>query len=250
MSGHSKWSTIKRQKETADKRRGQVFTKLANAITVATRDGGSGDPEANFRLRLTMEKAKEANMPRANIERAIDRGLGKGEAGQLEQVTYEGFGPAGVAVLVEAATDNRQRTAQTVKNIFERSGGRLGGPGAVAYQFEPMGQVTVAKKEDVETQMLSLIDLGAADVEEAQDAIEVYTQPADLGANRDKIKEAGYEVLSSELVMRPRNTVRVEKPDKAQKVLSLLDNLEDEADIQKVYANLDVPAEVLEQMKT
>lgn len=249
MSGHSKWSTIKRQKGASDVRRGQLFTKLANAIIVATREGGGGDPETNFRLRLAVEKARQANMPKVNIERAVTRGQGKGEAGNLEKITYEGFAPEGVAVLVEAATDNRQRTAQTVKNIFERAGGRLGGPGSVAYQFEPMGLLTLAKAPDVESQFLALIDLGVADVEETQDAIEVYTVPTQLAKMSEEIKKAAFKVLFAELVMRPKTTVKLDQADRAGKVLKLLDSLEQDEDIQKVYANLDVPDQVLSQIK-
>ena len=245
MSGHSKWSTIKRQKETTDIKRGKIFSKLAKAITIAASDGI--DPNTNFKLRLEIEKAKQANMPKENIERAIAKAGGEAGEGQLEEVIYEGYGPEGVAVIAEAATDNRNRTTAEIKNLFERVGGRLGGPGAVAYQFQPMGLITVEKFTNPDEQVLKIIDLGVEDVEEAIDAIEVYTLPKNLSQVRDKLVQSDFQVLNVELVKQPKNEVAINRPEKAAKVLKFMDNLQEHDDIQKIYANFDIPEEVLKE---
>lgn len=246
MSGHSKWSTIKRQKEATDIKRGKIFSKLAKAITIAAREGS--DPESNFKLRLEIERAKEANMPKENIERAIAKARGEGEEGQLEEIIYEGYGPEGVAVIVEAATDNRNRTTAEVKNIFERGGGSLGGPGAVSYQFKPMGLITVKKSDNPNEQILKIIDLGVEDVEEASDALEVYTQSKGLGQVREKLIENGFEVLSAELVQQAKNEVFINQPQKAAKVLKFMDNFQEHDDIQRAFANFNIPEEILKQI--
>lgn len=246
MSGHSKWSTIKRQKEATDIKRGKIFSKLAKAITIAAREGS--DPESNFKLRLEIERAKEANMPKENIERAIAKARGEGEEGQLEEIIYEGYGPEGVAVIVEAATDNRNRTTAEVKNIFERGGGSLGGPGAVSYQFKPMGLITVKKSDNPNEQILKIIDLGVEDVEEASDALEVYTQSKGLGQVREKLIENGFEVLSAELVQQAKNEVFINQPQKATRVLKFMDNFQEHDDIQRAFANFNIPEEILKQI--
>ena len=239
MSGHSKWSQIKRQKGTADIKRGQAFTKIGSLITVAVREGGGvADPDGNFRLRLTIEKARQANMPKENIERAIERGKKSAKEGGLEEVIFEGYGPGGVAVLVEAATDNHQRITTELKNIFEHSGGNLTGPGSVSFQFEKVGQITVLLKDKPKEEiMLSLIDEGAKDIEEAGDSILVYTKPEDLMIVKEKIIQARLEVESFELVMKPKTTIGITDRKLAQKVLDFMENLEEVEDVQKVYAN-------------
>jgi len=245
MSGHSKWSTIKRQKETADIKRGKIFSKLAKAITLTAREGA--DPETNFRLRLEIEKAKQANMPKENIERAITRASGGAEEGQLEEVIYEGYGPGGVAIIAEAATDNRNRTTAEMKQLFERGGGSLGGPGTVTYQFRPMGLITVEKSENPDEQILKIIDLGVEDVEEAKDALEVYIQSQNLGEVKEKLNQSGFKVLSAELVKQPRNEIRISDTEKATKVLKLMNSLQEHDDIQRVFANFDIPEEILQK---
>lgn len=238
MSGHSKWSTIKRQKEATDKKRGLVFSKLAKAISIAAREGA--DPESNFKLRLAVEKAKQANMPKQNIDRAIKKGSGEGEKERWEETVYEGYGPAGVAVMIETVTDNKNRTTSEIKNIFERGGGRLAGRGAVGYQFEKVGMITVKKPEKVEEAILTIIDLGVEDVEEAIDAIEVYTKPEKLDEAAKKLQKANFSVQDKELVMRPKMIIKITEKDKKEKILKFMDQLETHDDVQKVFANFDI----------
>ncbi|MBI4100371.1 YebC/PmpR family DNA-binding transcriptional regulator [Candidatus Microgenomates bacterium] len=246
MSGHSKWAQIKRQKGTADIKRGQAFTKLANAITIAVRQGGGiADPDANFRLRLAIEKARQSNMPKENIERAIRRASGK-EGGDLEEAVYEGYGPGKVAVMVEVATDNKQRTAGEIRNIFDREGGVLGSKGSVSYLFESVGQISVPKKEkNADDIMLVAIDSGAQDVEETTETVEIYTKPEDLNRVKEAVKEKGLDVSSAELEMKPQTTVAVTDPQMAQKILAFIEKLENLDDVQRVFANFDIPDELL-----
>jgi len=246
MSGHSKWSTIKRQKEATDIKRGKIFSKLAKAITLTAREGT--DPETNFKLRLEIEKAKQANMPKENIERAIARASGEAGEGQLKEVVYEGYGPGGVAIIAEAATDNRNRTTAEMKQLFERGGGRLGGPGTVTYQFQPMGLITVEKTNNPDEQILKIIDLGVEDVEEAKDALEVYIQSQNLGEVREKLNQSGFKVLNAELVKQPKNEIQIKDSGKATKVLKLMNSLQEHDDIQRVFANFDIPEEILKQV--
>jgi len=244
MSGHSHYATIKRQKETKDTARGNLFSKLARAITIAAKAGGGPDPDSNFKLRVAMDAGRAANMPKENIERAISKALGPET---IEEVTYEGYGPFGVAVVVEAATDNRNRTGQEIKNIFERGGGSLAGPGAVSFNFEQKGILLVEKSVDPQSQMLSLIDMGVEDVEETTDAIEVYVAPDKLAQTRQKLLDAGLKVTSAELYLKPKNLQLVTDPKAAARVLSFLDSLEDLEDVQKVHANVDIPDTVVAQ---
>jgi YebC/PmpR family DNA-binding regulatory protein len=248
MSGHSKWATIHRQKEVADQKRGQLFTKVANAITIAVREsGGVADPQLNFKLRLAIEKARGINMPRDNIERAIRRAQGKVEGGQLEEVTYEGYGPVGVAVIVECLTDNRQRTTQEIKNIFEKSGGSLGGPGSVSYQFEKSGFLTVEKPADSEGAILKIMDFpGVMEVEEVSDGIEIYTTAEDLERVKEQLTQAGFVFSAVELVMRPKVLVPVAEERTAARILEFMEKIEGQAEVQKVYANFDIPDEILQ----
>lgn len=246
MSGHSKWATIHRQKETQDAKRGLLFSKLARSITLAARAGG-GDPQTNLRLRFEIEAARAANMPKENIQRAIEKATG-GEGGAIEEVKYEGYGPEGVAIVVEAATDNKNRTSQEIKNLFERGGGSLGGPGSVSYNFSQFGLLLVEKDDNPEERMLRLIDLGAEDLEETEDGIEVYVKLAEFGTIKEKLENAGFKVLRADLVLRPKNLVSIQEPGKAKKALSFLEQLTSRDDVQKVFANLDIPNEVLSRV--
>ncbi|MBA3778923.1 MAG: YebC/PmpR family DNA-binding transcriptional regulator [Chloroflexi bacterium] len=244
MSGHSKWSSIKRQKGVNDAKRGAVFTKVARDISIAARAGG-GDPDANFRLRLAVEKARSVNMPADNIKRAIERAVGGSDAEQYDEVVYEGYGPGGVAIIVEAATDNRNRTAADVRSIFTKAGGQLAGAGAVAWQFQQRGLVTIARDgTDADEIALTAIDAGAADVDTDADPLEVYTDPAELEAIRRRLQEAGFAVESSELTMQPTNTVEVDGSHARQNI-RLVENLEDHDDVQRVSANLEIPDDVM-----
>jgi YebC/PmpR family DNA-binding regulatory protein len=248
MSGHSKWSTIKRQKGVTDAKRGALFTKVAREISVAARQGG-GDPDANYRLRLAVEKARSVNMPSDNIKRTIDKATGGGEADQFEEIVYEGYGPGGVAVLVEAATDNRNRTAAEVRSIFTKTGGQLAGSGAVAWQFEPRGLIAVTRgaKVDPDEVGLAAIDAGAEDVETDDDTIEIYTSPADLEAVRKALEGAGVPVDSAENTMVAKQTVELDS-NKARQALRLVELLEDLDDVQRVTANFEIPEDVFAEV--
>lgn len=244
MSGHSKWSTIHRQKETADKKRGQLFSKLGRAIAIAAREGA--DPEVNFKLRLAVEKAKQVNMPKSNIDRALRSVQGKLEGGGLEEIVYEGFGPGKIAIIAEVVTDNRNRTTAEIKNIFERGGGKLAGPGAVSFQFKKAGLLTVRKGENADKQILKIIDLEPEDVEEANDVIEVYTKPGDLDRMKKEIESNGLVVAEAELVRQPTTTVKISDKNMTQKILSFMEKIENHDDVQKVFANFDIPDELIE----
>jgi YebC/PmpR family DNA-binding regulatory protein len=248
MSGHSKWSTIKRQKGANDAKRGALFTKVAREISVAARLGGP-DPDANYRLRLAIEKARSVNMPADNIKRTIEKATGSGEADAYEEIVYEGYGPGGVAVLVEAQTDNRNRTAAEVRSMFTKAGGQLAGSGAVAWQFEPRGLITVSRSGgDADDVALAAIDAGADDVDTDDDeAIEIYTAPADLAAVRAALEAAGVPVESAESAMIARQTVELD-PAKARQALRLVEMLEDLDDVSRVTANFDIPEEVFAEV--
>jgi len=247
MSGHSKWSQIKRQKGVNDTKRGAVFTKVAREIMIAARAGG-GDPDGNFRLRLAMEKARSVNMPQDNIKRAIERAAGSGEGDQIEEIVYEGYGPGGVAFLVEAATDNRNRTAADVRSIFTKAGGQLAGSGAVAWQFEPRGLIEIAANgRDPDEVALTAIDAGAEDVEESGDRIEIYTSPGDLERVRKSLDSAGLPVESAESAMVAKTTVELDG-SRARQNLRLVELLEDLDDVQRVTANFDIPEDVFAEV--
>ncbi len=248
MSGHSKWTQIKRQKGVADQKRGQAFTKMSNAITIAVKEGGGvTDPEQNFRLRLAIEKAREANMPKANIERAIERGKGFGEKGEeLQEALYEGFGPGNVAILVEVTSDKLIRSTVEVKNVFSKNGGTLGSPGSVAYQFEKKGLITVRKgNRSFDELLLIAADAGADDIEDADDHIFIYTKPEDLNRVKNNCKESGLEIESFEFVRKPTTLVTIENKELAEKIFSFIDKVEELDDVQKVYSNLDIPDSLL-----
>jgi YebC/PmpR family DNA-binding regulatory protein len=247
MSGHSKWSTIKRQKGANDSKRSAMFTKVAREIAVAARAGG-GDPDANYRLRLAIEKARSINMPADNIKRSIEKATGGGEAEQYEEIVYEGYGPGGVAVLVEAATDNRNRTAAEVRSIFAKTGGQLAGSGAVAWQFEARGLITVPRSAtDPDEVALAAIDAGAVDVDTDVDPIEIYTEPADLEGVRKALDAAGVDVEAAESAMLAKQTVTLEA-DQVRKALRMVDLLEDLDDVQRVTTNVDIPEDVLAEL--
>jgi len=247
MSGHSKWSTIKRQKGLNDARRGQVFTKLANAITIAVREGGgSGDPASNFKLRLAMDNARAVNMPNVNIQRAIDRGLGKGGGAGIESVVYEGYGPSKVAIIVEAATDNRNRTTPEVRGAIERNGGTFASPGAVSWMFADVGMVTVAKGGKLLDDVFeAAVEAGADDVEDAGESVEVYTKPNDVEKVKNALLGKGFNVQSAELFKKPTTTVLITDRQEAEKVLAFVEKLEDLEAVQKVYSNFDMPDSLL-----
>lgn len=246
MSGHSKWAQIKRQKGAADVRRGLAFTKLSTAITLSVKQGGGiTDPQQNFRLRLAIDKAHSANMPKDTIERAIEKGVGKGKDAELVEAVYEGFGPGGVAVIVEAATDNKQRTSSEIKNIFEKSGGHLGIPGAVSYQFQLKGLITVKKNDKtIDDIFLIAADAGADDVEDALDEVLIYTKPEELAKVRKYLEEY-LSIVGAELIRKPTITVPVTEKHTASQVLSFVEKLEDANDVQKVYANFDITDSVM-----
>src|SRR5438093_8124178 len=247
MSGHSKWSTIKHKKGAADIKRGKLFSKLSRAIIVAAKEGG-GDPGTNLALANAIEKARSYSMPKDNIERAIARGSGAySDAGTFETVVYEGYGPDGVAVLVEALTDNRNRTAADVRHLFSKHGGSLGTSGAVAWQFERRGVVLVAAEGvDEDELMLAAADGGADDIELDESTFQVTSAPESLSSVREAIEAAGFEVQSAELSMVPKTTVVVADETAAKRVMKLIDALEDNDDVQEVYANFDIPEQVLE----
>ncbi|HET9614495.1 MAG TPA: YebC/PmpR family DNA-binding transcriptional regulator [Candidatus Limnocylindrales bacterium] len=248
MSGHSKWSTIKRQKGANDAKRGALFTKVAREISVAARQGG-GDPDANYRLRLAVEKARSVNMPADNIKRTIEKATGGGDGEQFEEIVYEGYGPGGVAVLVEAATDNRNRTAAEVRSIFTKTGGQLAGSGAVSWQFEPRGLITIPRDGiDPDEVALTAIDAGAEDVDtDDAEAIEIYTDPSALESVRKALEGAGVPVDGAESTMIARNTVELDST-KARQALRLVELLEDLDDVQRVTANFDIPEDVFAEV--
>jgi YebC/PmpR family DNA-binding regulatory protein len=247
MSGHSKWSTIKHKKGAADAKRGKLFSKLSRAIIVAAKEGG-GDPGTNLALANAVEKARSYSMPKDNIERAIARGTGAdSDAGAFETVIYEGYGPDGVAVLVEALTDNRNRTAAEVRHMFSKHGGNLGTTGAVAWQFERRGVVLVdAEGIDEDELMLAAAEGGADDIELDGSTFQVTSAPESLSTVREAIEAAGFAVQSAELSMVPKTTVEVADEAAARRVMKLIDALEDDDDVQEVYANFDIPEQVLE----
>src|SRR5579859_3286362 len=242
MSGHSKWHSIRRSKGILDQRRGQLFTKLARDITLAVREGGSGDADANFRLRLAIDKAKGSNMPADNIQRSIDRGLGKGNEAAIEEISYEGYASGGIALLIVTATDNRNRTNSEVRSTLTKGGGSPGEPGSVAWMFEQKGLITIdltARRLDPDEVMLQAIDAGADDVDISEDTIEVYTDFKQLAAVREKLLAAGLPLTGAEKMMRAKTTVQAEPKDALQ-AMRMIERLEDLDDVQKVYSNLEI----------
>lgn len=249
MSGHSKWSTIKRSKGIEDAKRGLTFTKLANVITIAAKLGNSGNIDDNPRLRMAVDEAKSVNMPKDNIQRAIDRGLGKLPGQTVEEAVYEGFGPSvdggKAAFIIECVTDNKLRTLQVIKNIFDRAGGALAGQGSVSFMFDKVGEVKVMSKGGVkDEELLELIDSGARDVEDfEEDGVQkylLYTSPLELNIVNSKINTMGYVIESSELILKPNTPMKITDTEAAKKVLDFVEKLEEQDDVQKVYSNFEL----------
>jgi YebC/PmpR family DNA-binding regulatory protein len=247
VAGHSKWANIKRKKAKVDAERGKLFTKISRELFVAARQGG-GDPEENFRLRLVMDKARAANMPSDNIQRIIKRATGEAGADSLEEVTYEGYGPGGVAVMISAMTDNRNRSASEIRHVFSKNGGNLGETGCVAWMFKKKG-LLVANLDEIGMDEEGFVDLaiesGAEDFEIDDNIVEVYTEPEDFEEVEKFFEAKGIKFSTAEITMLPQNTVKVTGED-AQKVLNLIESLEDLDDVQEVYSNFDIPEEELE----
>jgi len=252
MSGHSKWSTIKHQKGAADAKRGVLFTKLSREIALAVREGGGVDPDMNFKLRLALDRAKSNNMPQDSISRAVKRGSGEGSDGEsLEQVTYEGYGPGGGAILLQAVTTNRNRTAAEVRSAFNRGGGNLGESGCVAWNFELRGVVTIDIEDEERAEELGLlaIDAGAEDIQIDEGVLDIYSPIESLQDVQSAIQEEGVAVRTAELSMVPKTTIALADRE-AEQTLRLLDVLEELDDIQKAFTNADFPPEVLERYQT
>jgi YebC/PmpR family DNA-binding regulatory protein len=247
LSGHSKWAGIKHKKAVVDAKRGQAFTRASREITIAAKEGG-GDIDGNFRLRLAVQKAREANMPADKIQAAIDRGTGAGKGESLEELRYEGYGPAGVAIIVDCMTDNRNRTAPAIRHVFSKFGGSLGESNSVAWMFERKGVISaqVGDRDSDEVE-LAAIEAGAEDIAVEEGTVEVTTEPSSFEPVRKALEEAGLAIENAEVTMQPKQTVPVGE-DKAPAVLRLLEALEEEDDVQQVYANFDIPADVLERI--
>jgi YebC/PmpR family DNA-binding regulatory protein len=247
MSGHSKWAGIKHKKAVVDAKRGQAFTRASREITIAAREGG-GNPEGNFRLRLAMQKAREINMPTDKIKNAIQRGTGELAGERLEEIRYEGYGPAGVALMVDALTDNRNRTSASIRHRLTKLGGNLGESNSVAWMFERKGVITVnAGKLDPEEVGLAAIEAGADDVQVEGKSVEITTPPASFEKVKAAVEALGVTVENAEITMQPKQTVAVGE-DKAAAVLRLMESLEEDEDVQQVYANFDIPTNVLERV--
>jgi YebC/PmpR family DNA-binding regulatory protein len=246
MSGHNKWSKIKRQKGIEDAKKGQIYTKLTREIIMAAREGG-GDLETNFKLRLAVQKAREGSMPKDNIERAIERGSGTGEGAILEELMLEGYGPSGTAILAQTLSDNRNRTVQEVRNVFTRQGGTMGSAGCVAWMFDSRGVISVdSAGKDADDVTLQAIDVGAEDVKVEDGTIDIYTKPTELEIVKKGLESKSIPIASAELSMIPKNLIEVE--DKAAiQTLKLLDKLEELDDVQKVYSNVDFSDQVIEK---
>jgi YebC/PmpR family DNA-binding regulatory protein len=247
MAGHSKWAQIKHKKAATDAKRGKQFTKLARAITVAAREGG-GDPDGNPTLATAIQKARDYSMPKDNIQRAIDRGTGEGGAGgEIERAVYEGYGPGGAAILIEALTDNRNRTGADVRHAFDKHGGSLGEPGSVAWIFENRGVVLVDADRYSEDDLIPAIDAGADDVSEDGDLLKVVSGASQLAAVREALEAGGVEIESAELTMEPKSVVEIGGED-APRLVRLMEALDEQDDVDAVHANFDIPAEVLESV--
>ena len=240
MSGHSKWHNIQKTKGAADAKRSAAFTKIAKEIIVAVKQGGSGDPNNNSRLATVIAKAKAANMPNDNIKRTIDKALGSGNTDNYESVTYEGYGPGGVAVMVETLTDNRNRTAADLRHYFDKNGGNLGAMGCVAFLFNQKGVIDISLEDkDADEAMMDALDAGAEDFDASEDAAEVTTDPENYSPVVKALEEKGYEILSDDLAMVPMTTTRLTDPDQLKQMGKLLDSLEDNDDVQNVWHSLE-----------
>lgn len=244
MSGHSKWNNIKNKKGKEDAKKGRVFTKMARYIMVAAREGG-GDPDYNPSLKMAIDKAKSYNMPNDNIERAIKKGTGEDDDTHYEEVTYEGYGPSGIAVMVKTLTDNRNRTAPEMRHAFDRNGGNLGTSGCVSFMFDKLGVLYLEKEEgvDLDEVMMVAIDSGAGDVDADEDGLEITTNPEDFAAVRDALEEAGYQPKMAEITYVPQNEVELTSEEDVEKMEKLIDALEDNDDVQDIYHNWKEPDE-------
>jgi YebC/PmpR family DNA-binding regulatory protein len=249
MSGHSKWASIKHKKGAADAKRGKLFTKLIRELTVAAREGG-GNPDANPRLRMAIQKAKESNMPADNIERGIKKGTGELEGVTFESVSFEGYAPGGVAVIVEGLTDNKNRTTSEVRSIFTKRGGNMAGAGSVAFQFDKKGVFMVKRSDASEDELLNVaLEAGAEDLTFDEDFFQIICAPQDFDKVRSGLKEKNVKVESGELSMVPKNEIKVEDIETARKVLTLVEDLEDNDDVQNVYTNFDIPDAVIKEIE-
>lgn len=247
MAGHSHWAQIKRKKAAQDAKRGQLFTKLVREIIIAVKTGGGGDPDLNPRLRTAIQAARAANMPKDNIERAIKKALGQEEGTNYEEVSLEGYGPGGVAILVNTITDNRKRTVSEVRHLFSKYGGNLAEPGAVAWLFEQKGLIVVPKRDEEKILEIA-IENGAEDTKEYESEIEIITSPSDFESIKLSLEKAGIEILSAKVTMVPKNLVPVHEENTAQSLLKLMEALEDLDDVQQVYANFDIPEKIMESL--
>jgi len=249
LSGHSKWANIKHRKAAQDAKRGNLFQKLVKAVIIAAKEGG-GDPAMNMRLKAAIDRAKAASVPNDNIIRGIKRGTGEIEGAQYEEITYEAYGPNGVAILIDVLTDNRNRAASEIRAVLTRNGGSLGEAGSVAWMFERKGTIEVSGKDlDEEALMTVALEAGAEDLEQQDEGYAVYTDPASLPDVRDALEKAGYSIERAETEMVPKNTVQISDPEKARKVLRLMDLLEENDDTQNVYGNFDIPDEIMESLE-
>ncbi|NMA54533.1 MAG: YebC/PmpR family DNA-binding transcriptional regulator [Firmicutes bacterium] len=249
MAGHSKWSNIKRRKAKMDAQKGRIFTRLGREITIAAREGGS-DPEANFQLRLAIDKARAANMPNENITRAIQRADGTLGGATLEELVYEGYGPGGVAIMLELLTDNRNRTASEIRHIFSRHGGNLGENGCVAWMFVQKGTLVLEMDStgaEIDEVLLDALEAGAEDVQEDEQSIEILTDPGEFAAVQKALTTKGYKFVEAKIARVPLNTVKLDRND-AGRVLELLEELEEQDDVQEVYSNFDIPDEILAEL--
>ncbi|EFQ23847.1 YebC/PmpR family DNA-binding transcriptional regulator [Aminomonas paucivorans] len=248
MSGHSKWANIKHRKAAQDAKKGAAYQRLTKAVIAAAKAGG-GDPNANFRLKVAIDRAREGNVPMDNIERAIKKGSGEIEGAIYDEVTYEGYGPAGVAIMVETLTDNRNRTAPEMRSLFTKSGGAIGEAGCVAWNFERRGVIRVEGKGIDEEALLGVAaEAGADDLQGDDEGFDVYCDPSSLSEVGIALKGAGYPVESMEISMVPKNTVSITRKDEASKLLTMVERFEEHDDVQNVYANFDIPDEILEEL--
>jgi YebC/PmpR family DNA-binding regulatory protein len=251
MSGHSKWSTIKHKKARTDEKKGKEFTKVAKEITIAVKTGGGGDPDANSKLKLAIQKAKAINMPNENISRAIKKGTGELDSEALEEIIYEGYAPGGVAVMLEIATDNRNRTAPDIRHLFSKHQGNMGETGCVNWMFKRVGFLSINKENlnmDEDELMMLALESGADDFKDEDDSYEVITSPDNFMEIKDALEGAGISFEEADLIMMPVNTVDINDVETAAKIIKLIDLFEDHDDVQRVYTNMNIPDEILEQM--
>lgn len=246
MSGHSKWSTIKHQKAANDAKKGKIFSKLVKGISLAVKTGGGSSPDSNAKLRVAIEQAKTANMPKNNIDRAIAKA--GTDAQNLEEISYEGFGPYGINLIINAATDNKNRTSAELKFLLEKKGGGLGGPGSVSFNFEPKGYIYVKKKKDPDEDSLALIDLGVEDLEVLKDGVEIYTLPSKLFEVKGAVEKEGFEVIEADLIQKPKMLETIDDEAKAKKLLNFFEVLENHDDVQKIFSNVDIPEDVVKKI--